>query len=239
MQLSGEEKLVAQAGARGAPAMTREEAARALGAEPAELEAPLHEPPGAEVNTTACGLRTDQAAAAFHVLTSDRRVEVIVGPAGAGKTRVLAEIGKAWPGGRVVGVAPSQSARDVLAAAGVAESHNFARFLGHLKDRRGALGPVELARGDLIVIDEASMLSNLDLADIVDYAARTGVKVAMALDHQQLQAVENGGGASLITLGERYSAQAAINKCHIQHPARHESGGMAAVGMRAGLHRCR
>ena len=204
MQLSREEKLVAQASAGGAPAMTREEAARALGAELAELEVALHEPPGAEVNTAACGLRMDQAAAAFHVLTSDRRVEVIVGPAGAGKTRVLAEIGKAWPSGRVVGVTPSQSSRDVLAAAGVAESYNFARFLGHLKDRRGALGAVELARGDLIVIDEASMLSNLDLADIVDYAARTGVKVAMALDHQQLQAVENGGGASLITRTQGY-----------------------------------
>ena len=84
----------------------------------------------------------DQAAAAFHVLTSDRRVEVIVGPAGSGKTRVLAEIGKAWSQGRVVGITPSQSSRDVLAAAGVAESYNFAQFLGHLKDRRGALGPV-------------------------------------------------------------------------------------------------
>ena len=40
----------------------------------------------------------------------------------------------------------------------------------------------------------ASMFSNPDLSDIVGYAARTGVKVAMALDHQQLQAVENGGG---------------------------------------------
>jgi hypothetical protein len=63
--------------------MTREQAARALGAEATELEAALHEPPGAEVKTTASGLRMDQAAAAFHVLASDRRVEVIVGPAGA------------------------------------------------------------------------------------------------------------------------------------------------------------
>ncbi len=68
----------------------------------------------------------DQAAAAFHVLTSDRRVEVIVGPAGAGKTRVLAEIGRTWAQGRVVGVTPSQSSRDVLAEAGVAESYNLA-----------------------------------------------------------------------------------------------------------------
>ena len=84
------------------------------------------------------------------------------------------------------------------------ESYNFAKFLGHLKDRRGALGPVKLSAGDLIVLDEASMFSNPDLGDIVDYAARTGVKVAMALDHQQLQAVESGGGASLITRTQGY-----------------------------------
>src|SRR5262249_35757157 len=140
----------------------------------------------------------------FRVLTSDRRVEVVIGPAGSGKTRVLAEIGRAWPRGRVVGVTPSQSSRDVLAQAGVAESYNFAPFLGHSKDRRGAHGSVPLSRGDLIVIDEASMLSNPDLSDIIDYAARAGAKVAMALDHQQLQAVENGGGASLVTRKQGY-----------------------------------
>jgi conjugative relaxase-like TrwC/TraI family protein len=204
VQLSREEQLVVQAGARGGPGMAREEAARGLGATAEELTALLREPPGAEVETAACGLRMDQAAAAFHVLTSDRRVEVIVGPAGSGKTRVLAAIGKAWSRGRVVGVTPSQSSRDVLAAAGVVESYNFAKFLGHLKDRRGALGPVMLSAGDLIVLDEASMFSNPDLGDIADYAARTGVKVAMALDHQQLQSVESGGGASLITRTQGY-----------------------------------
>jgi conjugative relaxase-like TrwC/TraI family protein len=204
VQLSREQQLVAQAGTTGAPSMTRGEAARALGTQAGDMGAALHQPPGAEVKTAACGLRMDQAAAAFHVLTSNRRVEVIVGPAGAGKTRVLAQIGRAWSRGRVVGVTPSQSSRDVLAQAGVAESYNFAQFLGHLKDRRGALGPVGLASGDLIVIDEASMIGNPDLADIIDHAARTGVKVAMALDHQQLQAVENGGGASLVTRTQGY-----------------------------------
>jgi hypothetical protein len=204
VQLSGEEKLVAQADARGAPVLTAEQASRALGATVQELTAALDQPPGADVKTTACGLRIDQAAAAFHVLTSDRRVEVIVGPAGSGKTRVLGEIGRAWSQGRVVGVTPSQSARDVLAEAGVPESYNFAQFLGHLKDRRGARGPVRVSQGDLIVIDEASMFSNPDFADIVDYAARVGAKVAVAIDHQQLQAVENGGGASLVTRKQGY-----------------------------------
>jgi len=146
----------------------------------------------------------DNAAAAFHVLTSDRIVKVIVGPAGAGKTRVLEAIASAWSQGRVVGVTPSQASRDVLAEAGVAESYNFAQFLGHLKDRPGARGPVPLDKGDLIVIDEASIISNPDFADIVGYATRTGAKVAVALDHQQLQAVENGGGASLVTRKQGY-----------------------------------
>jgi AAA domain/TrwC relaxase len=204
VQLSREERFVAQASARGGPALSAQAAACALGADVADLEIALYEQPGAEVILTASGLRMDQAAAAFHVLTSDRRVEMIVGPAGSGKTRVLAEIGRAWSQGRVVGITPSQSSRDVLAAAGVTESYNFAKFLGHLTERRGALGPVTLTSGDLIVMDEASMFSNPDLADIVDYATRSGVKVAMALDHQQLQAVENGGGASLITRTQGY-----------------------------------
>jgi AAA domain len=116
VQLSREEKLVAQAGARTAPAMSAQETARSLGTTVGELTVALHEPPGAEIKTTDFGLRMDQAAAAFHVLTSGRRVEVIVGPAGSGKTRVLAQIGKAWSRGRVVGITPSQSSRDVLAA---------------------------------------------------------------------------------------------------------------------------
>ena len=130
-----------------APAMSREEAARALGAERRRAGGRASRATRCRGQDDGFGLRMDQAAAAFHVLTSDRRVEVIVGPAGAGKTRVLAEIGRAWSQGRVVGITPSQSSRDVLAAAGVAESYNFAQFLGHLKERRGALGPVKLSRG--------------------------------------------------------------------------------------------
>jgi hypothetical protein len=234
VQLSREEKLIAQAEARGGPCMSPEDAARALGATVEELKAALHERPGAEVKTAAGGLRMDQAAAAFHVLTSDRRVEVIVGPAGAGKTRVLAGIGRAWTQSRVVGITPSQSSRDVLADAGVAECYNFAQFLGHLKDRRGARGPLKLGRGDLIVMDEASMFSNPDFADIVDYATRVGVKVAVALDHQQLQAVENGGGASLghpqaglRTVARAGAVLGAVGAAGVAGPARR-------LGVRAG-----
>jgi AAA domain len=139
------------------------------------------------------------------VLTDGRRVSVINAPAGSGKTWVLAAAGQVWAAaglGRVVGITPSQSARNTLAA-GVPESYNTAQFLGHLPGRRGALGPVQLHPGDVVVMDEASMVSNPDLADVVSQAASSGAKVILAGDTQQLQALEAGGGLRLLadTLG--------------------------------------
>ena len=149
---------------------------------------------------TRTGLRADQAAAALSVLTDGRRVSVLDAPAGSGKTWVLAAAGRAWTGaglGRVVGITPSQSARNTLAA-GVPECYNTAQFLGHLPGRRGACGPIPLHPGDLVAVDEASMVSNPDLADVIRQAAASGAKVILAGDTQQLQAVESGGGLSLL-----------------------------------------
>jgi ATP-dependent exoDNAse (exonuclease V) alpha subunit len=97
----------------------------------------------------------------------------------------------------VIGITPSQSARNTLAA-GVPRSCNAAQFLGHLPGRRGARGPVRIAPGTLLIIDEASMLPGPDLADLIAYAKARGAKIILAGDIHQLQAVENGGGMSLL-----------------------------------------
>ena len=149
---------------------------------------------------TRTGLREDQAAAALSVLTDGRRVSVINAPAGSGKTRVLAEAGQAWAAaglGPVIGITASQSARNTLAA-GVPESYNSAQFLGHLPGRRGARGPVPIGPGTLLVIDEASMMASPDLADLISLAEASDGKVILAGDTEQLQAVQNGGGMSLL-----------------------------------------
>ena len=62
-------------------------------------------------------------------------MSVINAPAGSGKTRVLAEAAPIWAAaglGPVIGITPSQSARNTLAA-GVPTSYNAAQFLGHLR----------------------------------------------------------------------------------------------------------
>jgi hypothetical protein len=81
-QLSAEEQLTAHAQTQGAPRLSGELAARRLGADRALLEAQLRgrAQEAARAQGTPRGLRLDQAAAAWHVLTSARTVEVITGP---------------------------------------------------------------------------------------------------------------------------------------------------------------
>src|SRR5271165_7266157 len=181
-QLTVEERMVALARAGGAQRMDRADAARALGADLAQLEDALAgRAPDAYGARTRTGLRIDQAAAALSVLTDGRRVSVINAPAGSGKTWVLAAAGRAWAAagrGRVIGITASQSARNTLAA-GVPVSYNAAQFLGHLPGQRGARGPVRLRPGDLLLADEASMISNPDLADVISQAAAAGAKVIL------------------------------------------------------------
>ena len=190
-QLAMEERMVAHAGADGAPRVTRAQAAHALGADPARLEDALagraHDARATRrIRARGSGLREDQAAAALAVLADGRLVSVINAPAGSGKTRVLAEAARIWAEaglGPVIGITPSQSARNTLAA-GVPVSYNAAQFLGHLPGRRGARGPVPIGPGTLLVIDEASMLSGPDLADLIAYAKATGRQDHPGRGHQ-------------------------------------------------------
>jgi AAA domain len=205
-QLVMEERILTQARVTTAPRLTPAQAAHALGADSAQLTAALAgQAHGTQDTRTGSGLRVDQAAAALSVLTDGTRVSVINAPAGSGKTRVLAEVARAWTGaglGQVTGITASQSARNTLAA-GVPVSFNSAQFLGHLPGQRGARGPTEAGPQPLLLVDEASMMTGPDLADLISYAETRGGKVILAGDTSQLQAVQNGGGMSLLadTLG--------------------------------------
>jgi hypothetical protein len=149
----------------------------------------------------------DQAAAAWYVLTSPRRAEVMVGPAGTGKTRTAIEMARAWQQagtGPVVALTASSNARNVLreeaARHGVTglACYNTAEWLGHATGAREARTPVDLAPGTLITLDEASMTSITDLAAVLRRAAQHGAKIVVTGDPVQLQAVEGGGGMALL-----------------------------------------
>jgi len=194
-QLSMEEALVERAQRHGAPCLGREALAGQLGADADVLDAVLREPAQDAAQQTRAGLRLDQASMIYEALTSDRRVSVGVGPAGSGKTHTVAAGARAWQasGGQVIGITTSQAARNVLAQAGISNAWNSTQFL-HQMSEAGE----RLAERTLIVIDEGSTMSMTHLADIVRLAERDNAKVLITGDHQQLAAVESGGGMTLL-----------------------------------------
>ena len=136
------------------------------------------------------GLGDDQRNAVRALCGGGERVAVLVGPAGAGKTRTLAAARQAWQnaGIPVRGVAPSAVAAGVLTVEAGISSDTLAKFLLDVSARR-----CQLRAGEVIVCDEASMVSTRDLARLVLIAEAADAKVVLVGDHYQLGSVEAGG----------------------------------------------
>lgn len=135
-------------------------------------------------------LDSEQVGAALEVATSGRAVDVLVGPAGAGKTTTLSALVTAWKtnGGRVSGFAPSAAAAKVLAEA-TGQAGTIASW---------RVKPEEFQQGELVIVDEAAMASTLDLAALSSAVKKAGAKLLLVGDHHQLSAVEAGGAFSML-----------------------------------------
>ncbi|WP_298798302.1 MobF family relaxase [uncultured Pseudonocardia sp.] len=171
-----------------------------------------------EVELAAAGLSPDQVAAVVGILGSGRVGDVLVGPAGAGKSHTVSALAAAWEertGGRVLGLATSQVATQNLAGLGLA-AVNTSRFLAAFQPDPVTGQPRQrLTVGDLLVVDEAGMSSTRELHAIATLAAAAGAKVVFTGDHAQLDSVEAGGmfahlaetvGAHELTVVHRFTA---------------------------------
>ncbi len=142
-------------------------------------------------------LGADQAAALATVAVSGRVVDVLVGPAGAGKTTAMRALRTAWERehgrGSVVGLAPSAVAAQVLADDLGIRTENTAKWW----DTHQRTGTT-FRRGQLVIIDEASLAGTLSLDRITAHAAEAGAKVLLVGDWAQLQSVTAGGAFSLL-----------------------------------------
>ncbi|MFE2773833.1 MobF family relaxase [Microbacterium resistens] len=142
-------------------------------------------------------LGEDQAAALAAVAVSGRVVDVLVGPAGAGKTTAMRALRTAWERehgrGSVVGLAPSAVAAQVLADDLGITTENTAKWWD-THQRTGAT----FRKGQLVIIDEASLAGTLSLDRITALADQAGAKVLLAGDSAQLQSVTAGGAFSLL-----------------------------------------
>lgn len=154
--------------------------------------------------TRGFSLNTGQADMARHFLTCGTQLAVAVGPAGTGKTTSMKLVTSLWTeqGRSVIGLAPSAAAAEVLADDIGTGCHTI-DSLTHAWNRAGdngltgadrvAMLPVDIAAGDMLLVDEAGMASTTRMADLVDIATQTGAVIRMVGDPAQLDAVETGG----------------------------------------------
>jgi conjugative relaxase-like TrwC/TraI family protein len=128
-------------------------------------------------------------------------VSVLTAPAGAGKTSTLGAAASAWQdaGYRVVGLAPSARAAAELATVTGEPADTLAKWL-HTHHNipagtpAGARGPAALDGRTVVIVDEASMASTLDLDPLITAAARVGTKVVLVGDPAQIGVVNGPGG---------------------------------------------
>ena len=166
------------------------ERARATGA--AALSGPALELAGVELQAAGLG-RADQQDAVLQILSSGRRGDVLIGPAGAGKSRTVGALAQVWEqqiGGRVLGVATSNIAARVLIEDGL-NALNTRRFLHRFgPDEQGRVRD-RLRPEDLVVVDEAGMSSTDDLDRISAIVAAAGAKTAL---HRRPRTARRGRG---------------------------------------------
>ena len=142
-------------------------------------------------------LSGDQAEALVQIAVSGRVLDVLVGPAGAGKTTAMNALRRAWETehgtGSVVGLAPSAGAAQVLAEdLGIATENTAKWWQTH--QTTGAT----FQAGQLVIVDEASLAGTLSLDRIAGFAAEAGAKVLLVGDYAQLQSVDAGGAFGLL-----------------------------------------
>lgn len=154
-------------------------------------QAAQHPPKGSHM------LSPDQEDAIAKIGVSGRVLDLLVGPAGTGKTTTMRALRGAWEKrygtGSVTGLAPSAAAADVLAGDLGIETENTAKWL--FEHRQGNWN---LKAGQLLIIDEASLAGTFALDAITTHAQEVGAKVLLVGDWAQLAAVDAGGAFGML-----------------------------------------
>ena len=157
------------------------------------LDAQLDDPAPSSTMTD-LDLDAGQQAAASAVAGDDRLV-LVVGPAGAGKTRTLAAAVDDLHARRrpVIGVAPTGKAAAVLGREAGVSADTIAKFLRDLDQPSAGSTWWDPGPGTTIIVDEAGMARTVDLDRLVDHAQRSRWRLVLVGDPYQLQAVGRGG----------------------------------------------
>ncbi|MBY5851206.1 Ti-type conjugative transfer relaxase TraA [Rhizobium leguminosarum] len=150
---------------------------------------------------------------AVHHVTGDNGIAAVVGLAGAGKSTLLAAARVAWEhdGRRVIGAALAGKAAEGLEDSSGIRSRTLASW-----ELAWASGRELLERGNVLVIDEAGMVSSQQLARVLDIAEQAQAKVVLVGDAMQLQPIQAGAAFRAITERIGFAELAGVRRQHQQ-----------------------
>ncbi|WP_237573617.1 MobF family relaxase [Mycolicibacterium lacusdiani] len=139
------------------------------------------------------GLSDQQYDAVRNIATSPRLVAPLSAPAGAGKTtsmRALRTLVERRSSGRVIVLAPTGKAVDVAVGEGAASvGYTLDSALPKLAD-----GTLQLSPFDLVIVDEAGMVSTDHWRRLLAHTTAAGTKTVLVGDAHQLAPVKARGG---------------------------------------------
>jgi Ti-type conjugative transfer relaxase TraA len=132
---------------------------------------------------------SDEQKTAIEHITGSERIAAVIGRAGAGKTTMMKAAREAWElaGYRVVGGALAGKAADGLEKEAGIASRTLASWQLCWNQGRN-----QLDSKTVFVLDEAGMVSSRQMALLVETVARTGAKLVLVGDPEQLQPIEAG-----------------------------------------------
>ena len=130
------------------------------------------------------------------MVAGHRRLELVEGPAGTGKTTALAAAVVSLQAQRrdVFGVAPTAAAAEVLGAQTGMDADTLDKLLvEHSLTQRPPRPEYDLSAGTTVIVDEAGTASTTALAQLADLADEKDWRVIMVGDPRQFSAVGRGG----------------------------------------------
>jgi conjugative relaxase-like TrwC/TraI family protein len=155
--------------------------------------------PLADSTLNAAGLSADQQIAVRRLLSSGAGLDVVVGPAGSGKTAALRAARVAWQeaGIEVRGVALAAIAARTLQAGTGIPSQSLTRLIHAINAGNPDRGLPP--SGGVLIVDEAGMVGTRDLTRLDAATRAAAVKLVLVGDPAQLPEIDAGGLFSAYT----------------------------------------
>ena len=135
-------------------------------------------------------LNSGQAAALIHMATSRDALVLVQGHAGVGKTYTMKALSDTIGSQPIRGLAPSAAAADVLHSESGIDSQTLASYLLTPNER--------LPNAEVLLVDEAGMLSTLQVEQLLQKAQATNSRIILVGDTKQLGAVVAGAPFKLL-----------------------------------------